>query len=209
MPGDELFAAQGDTDAATKTTETTETKESAQETTETKESAKEEDPGKKETAEAKKADEPAKTDPEIDPAKFTVPEGFDGLDQAVMQEFLPFAKELKLTQDQAQQVINMHAKALQGTVQKMTAQQAAATEAGAAEVKAMFGANYEQNMGKIQHLLQEYGGEDAVKQPIYGNKVVMDTLLKIAEAAGPGRFVAGRQTGTVRDADLLFDAKGD
>ena len=32
---------------------------------------------------------------------------------------------------------------------------------------------------------------------------------KIAEDAGPGRFITGKQSSSVRDADLLFDSKGD
>lgn len=201
----ETTAVQGHTDTA-KETETT------QETTDTTKTTQDTTTGNQETTkteETSKATETGDSAPEIDPDKFTVPEGFDGLDQQAMQEFLPFAKELKLTQEQAQQVINLHAKTMQGAMKKMSEQHAAASEAGIAEVKTIFGANYEQNMGKIQHLLQEYGGEDAVQQPVYGNKALMGALLKIAEAAGPGRFIAGRQAGSARDADLLFDAKGD
>lgn len=201
----ETTAVQGHTDTA-KETETT------QETTDTTKTTQDTTTGNQETTkteETSKATDTTDAAPEIDPEKFTLPEGFSGMDQEALQEFLPFAKQLKLTQEQAQQVVSMHAKALQNAVKKMGEQQTVASEAGVSEVKALFGANYEQNMGKIQHLLKEYGGEDAVGQQIYGNKVLMATMLKIAEAAGPGRFIAGRQAGSARDADLLFDAKGD
>ena len=201
-------AVQDNTDTAAGTEESTKAT-STTKTTETKETDEQKTDKAADTKDTSDAKDDAGTATEIDPAKFTLPEGFAGMDQEALQEFLPFARELKLTQDQAQQVVSLHAKAMQNAVKKMDEQQAAASEAGAAEVKALFGTNYEQNMGKIQHLLREYGGEDAVGQQVYGNKVIMKTLLKIAEAAGPGRFIAGKQSGTTRDADLLFDAKGD
>lgn len=191
--------AQGNTDAEVTSETTTDTKETS-ESTETED---------KQTEEKATEEKPAEEAPQIDVSAFVLPEGFAGLDQEAMAEFLPFAKELKLTQEQAQQVVTLHAKALQSAMKKIGEQQAAASEAGVAEVKAMFGANYEQNMGKIQHILNEYGGEEAVQQQIYGNKALMNTLLKIAEAAGPGRFIAGKQGATARDADILFDKKGD
>lgn len=186
---EEIFAAQDDTTAA-ETTETTE---------ETKE----------ETAAETKEETQDTKEPSFDPAKLTIPEGFEGLDQAAMQEFLPIAQGLNLSQEQAQQFVNLHASAIKGAFAKIAEQQTAANEAGIAEVKALFGNNYDQNMGKIQHLLKEYGGEDAANQPVYGNKALMSALLKIAEDAGPGRFITGKQSSSVRDADLLFDSKGD
>lgn len=147
---------------------------------------------------------PAEQQASIDPAAFVLPEGFGGIDQSALNEFLPIAKELNMTQEQAQKVITMHANALSGAAKALEEKQQAAQQAGEAEVKAMFGAEYEQSMGKIQHLLKEYGGDSAVNQPIYGNKALMQTLLKIADAAGPGRFVTGKSGTTQSVGQLLF-----
>ena len=170
----EEVAAQGDTAAA------------VEETTETTETTAEES-----TAEST---EPTEQQASIDPAAFVLPEGFN-MDQKALDEFLPIAKELNMTQAQAQKVVDMHAAALVGAVMAMESKQLAAQQAGEAEVKELFGADYEQNVGKIQHLLKEYGGDDAVNQPVYSNKAMMQTLLKIADAAGPGRFVMGKTGG--------------
>ena len=193
--------AQDNTNATEETTETTET------TVDT--TAK--------TAENDKATETETTDtktdtaeaPQIDASAFVLPEGFSGLDQAAVEEFMPIAKELGLTQDQAQKMVTLHANAVKSMAEKITGQQTEAFNAGVAEIKTAYGPKYEENMGKVQHLLTQYGGDAVLPhaQSMYGNKAMVDTLLKIAEAAGPARFVSGGTSQTKRDADILFGEK--
>ena len=165
--------------------------ETATETTETVEN--------KETTESSHSEQQVS----IDPTAFVLPDGF-GIDQSSLDAFLPLAKELNMTQEQAQKVVALHAEAMSNVVKTLQERQQTEQQAAEAEVKEMFGAEYAENMGKIQQLLRDYGGEEAINQPIYGNKTIMQTLLKIARDAGPGRFVSGRHGSALSDGQILF-----
>ena len=58
-----------------------------------------------------------------------------------------------------------------------------------------------------QNNIAENRGVRPHAQSMYGNKAMVDTLLRIAEAAGPARFVSGGTSQTKRDADILFGEK--
>jgi hypothetical protein len=68
-----------------------------------------------------KAEEAAKTQAPEAYADFTVPEGVV-LDPVMMEEFLPMAKELELSQGKAQKLIDLAAKMQQRTIEGMFAQ---------------------------------------------------------------------------------------
>lgn len=198
MPDENV--AQGDTNATTETTVET-TTETAEATTETTEQTTE---TTTETAEA----------PQIDAGAFVLPEGFSGLDQAAVNEFLPVAKELGLTQEQAQKMVTLHANTIKAAADKFASQQTEAFNAGVEEIKTAYGPKYDENMGLVESLISEYGGEKAIEQArssVYGNKQLTDTLLKIAQAAGPHRFINGKNnvsdlpTKTVLFAESLKD----
>jgi hypothetical protein len=188
MPDENV--AQGDTNATTEV-ETTETTEQTTETT-------------TETAEA----------PQLDAGAFVLPEGFSGLDEAAVAEFMPLAKELGMNQEQAQKAITLHANTIKAMADNFASQRAEAFQAGVEEIKAAYGPKYDENMGLVESLIGEYGGDKAIEQArssVYGNKSLTDTLLKIAQAAGPHRFINGKNnmsdlpTKTVLFAESLKD----
>lgn len=198
MPDENV--AQGDTNATTETTveTTTETAATTEQTTETKAETT------PETAEA----------PQIDAGAFVLPEGFTGLDESAMAEFMPLAKELGMNQEQAQKAITLHANTIKAMAEKFASQQSEAFQAGVEEIKTAYGPKYDENMGLVENLIGEYGGDKAIEQArssVYGNKSLTDTLLKIAQAAGPHRFINGKNsasdlpTKTVLFADSLKD----
>lgn len=198
--------AQGNTDAATEATETTveTTTETTEQTTEATETKAETTEAKPETAEA----------PQIDAGAFVLPEGFSGLDEAAMAEFMPLAKELGMNQEQAQKAITLHANTIKAMADNFASQRAEAFQAGVEEIKAAYGPKYDENMGLVESLIGEYGGDKAIEQArssVYGNKSLTDTLLKIAQAAGPHRFINGKNnmsdlpTKTVLFAESLKD----
>lgn len=51
-------------------------------------------------------------------ADFTAPEGME-IDKAALEAFTPIAKELNLTQDQAQKLVGLHAEQVQNTIKAM------------------------------------------------------------------------------------------
>lgn len=120
------------------------------------------------------ANEPPETPPaasggesEIDYGEFVVPEGFEKLDESLMAQFLPIAKESKLPKEAVQKLIDMHG----GTIKGILTAQAATREANytevMTEVKQELGLKFDASMGKVNAVIGKYGGDsDAFHQAV-------------------------------------------
>jgi len=196
--------AQANSDEAVgeETTQTTETTEST------------------ETAEVKEAKvDPVKAEPEkpVVPeqyADFQLPDGFQ-LDKAALEEFMPLAKELGMTQDAAQKAISLHAKAISSVMTSIAQKRDAAYEQVMAEVKAdkvLGGDKFAQNIGKINAML---GDEATVFQQALAQVAGFDTKAAKAlyakvdalarEYATDDKLIGGGSSkGEVNLADMMF-----
>ena len=140
--------AQSNIDATANTTDTTDTAAvdtAATDTTETTDA----ETKTEETTEAKVVPETY--------ADFTLPEGFQ-MDSKALEEFLPMAKELGMTQESAQKAITMHANAISGVLAKQAEFRAEKFDEVMAEIKAdkvLGGSKFDENLGKINAMLTE------------------------------------------------------
>ena len=113
--------------------------------------------------------EPTKAEPAAKPAaadaladyKPTMPEGF-AVNEALMGEFLPTAKELGLNPEQADKLVGMGAKVAQETAQKVAQDINAQCEKGYADfIAAQKGPDFERDLGNTNALIEKYGGAEA------------------------------------------------
>lgn len=120
----------GDEDAG-KVSRDTDSKEGDTEVTKTEESSK--------TDESEKKDESSKTEEKAGAPEsysdFKIPEGFE-IDQERMSLFQEFGKEHGLTQDAAQNLVDLHVKAIEGVTEAQAAEWATIKEGWVSEVRA-------------------------------------------------------------------------
>lgn len=98
--------------------------------------------------------------PAFDPTKVELPEGVESLDEGLMAEFGPMAEELKLTQEQGQKLISMHAKTLQSMQEAQQAQRSEMIESWAKEAKAdkeIGGDKFDANLSVAKSALDKFG----------------------------------------------------
>lgn len=94
-------------------------------------------------------------------ADFTLPEGFQ-MDAEALTEFMPLAKELGMTQEAAQKAIGLHTKAIGAIMGKIESHRDEAYKAVMTDIKAdktLGGQAYEANVGKINSVLENFGGK--------------------------------------------------
>lgn len=201
---DTEVVANADTDATTEdavqTTETTE---------EVTEAVADEKP-----AEPKEADKPVVPEKYAD---FELPEGFQ-MDTKALEEFMPLAKELGMTQEAAQKAISLHAKAMGAVIQGMAEKRDSAYAQVIDEIKAdkVFGGDkYEQNMGRINSVFEKFGGDANVFHQAVAQIAQYDTAKaksmyaafdNIAKAASvDDSLIGGGQAVTHENmADIMF-----
>lgn len=113
--------------------------------------------------------EPTKAEPAAEPAtadaladyKPTMPEGF-AVNEALMGEFLPTAKELGLNPEQADKLVGLGSKVAQETAQKVVQDINAQCEKGYADfIAAQKGPDFERDLGNANALIEKYGGAEA------------------------------------------------
>ena len=199
MPDDITNAPQGTTEGAPVVTEAKPAEGTPnQEATTTTETKPPEQTGQQ--TEQNQAQQEA---PAIDAGAFVLPEGVQ-MDTKALEAFLPIAQEAGINQAQAQKFLDLYVSLQSQQVQA----KAAEFDAGVTAIKTAWGTDYEQNMGKVEALLGEYGGEEAIsqaRQSIYADQKLAAALLKIATAANPHRLVGGyAKPSDVPTKDLLF-----
>ena len=109
--------------------------------------------------------------PQIDAGAFVLPEGMV-MDQEMLQEFLPIAQAHGMTQEQAQELVALQAKAATNWVKQLHAHRDAEYAKLMDGIKAdpqLGGQEFEQNLGRINAVMDKFGGEgtgDTVHQAL-------------------------------------------
>jgi len=196
--GGDTTAASTTTAAATTTASTTTATEAASTTAATTAATTEA------TAEAK---------PTVAPeayADFSLPEGVQ-LDSAVMGEFGTLAKELNLSQDQAQKLVDLQAKATAGTAQQLQAaidKQADQWAADAKSDKEYGGDKFDENLAVSKAALDKFATPEFrafLEQSKLGNHPEMlRAFYRIGQAVGQDGFVPGRAGGAKGVAQSMY-----
>lgn len=145
------------------------------------------------------------------------PEGFEGeLDQAAIEQFEPIAKELGLTQEQADKLVGIHAESLQSAQQHAAEQHSQQMETWTNELRndpEFGGANFDANLKSAQKAVKEFGSEGLIKaldETGMGNHPdLVRTFAMIGKSISEDGFVSGGKSGGPRSAaDIMYPSKG-
>lgn len=212
---------QADT-AATSTTETTQgageaEQQQAQEQSQTQEQTESTETQKTEAeiADEKEAAEKAEKDkkPEGAPEKyeFKPAEGQD-LDTAALEQFEPIARELNLTNEQAQKMVDLYGTQILPMVQKQQAEAwQKTTEQWAADVKAdkeIGGDKLTANIGVAQRALETFGTPDLKEylnaSGLGNHPELIKVFVKVGKAMSEDGMVTGKESGQRTAAEVLY-----
>ena len=154
------------------------------------------------------------------PEKYEIaaPEGFEQLDQGLLDQFTPIAKECGLTNEQAQKLANLYGKQLMQTNELQEQEFFKQRQDWVNELKndPEFGAGnddtFKASVGKAQLALKQFGSPELsqyLQQSGLGDNVyLVKTFAKIGAAMGEDGFVDGNGgSSSKRAADILFDGK--
>lgn len=150
--------------------------------------------------------------PEGAPEKyeFSAGEGVE-LDSAALADFEPVARELNLTNEQAQKLVDAYPKILEGVQQRQTEAWQAQTEEWAAKVKAdkeIGGDKLTANIGVAQRALDQFGTpelKEYLNATGLGNHPdLVKTFVKIGKAMSEDGMVSGGNTGQRSAAEVLY-----
>lgn len=132
---------------------------------------------------------------------FKAPEGVEQLDTQLVETFTPLAKELGLSNEQAQQLVNLAPQIQQRMAQQQAESWGKQLEAWVGEVKAdkdIGGSNLPATMASAQKVMQQFGTPElkaALEQTGMGNHPELVRLFaKVGKAMGEDSFVAGGKT---------------
>lgn len=173
--------------------------------------------GKKGEADGTKSEKSGEGDDPapFDPAKLELPEGMQ-LDEELMEQFAPLAKDLGLSQEQGQALVAMHTQALQSMHERVT-KAFGDTVAGWAETaktdKEIGGDKYAENVATAVKAIDRFGSPElqkALNETGMGNHPeLIRFCLRIGKAIsedafGPDAGQSG-EGGTRSPADVLYD----
>lgn len=129
---------------------------------------------------------------------FKAPEGVEQLDTQLVETFTPLAKELGLSNEQAQKLVDLAPQLQQRMVQQQAEAWGKQLEAWVGEVKAdkdIGGNNLPATMASAQKVMQQFGTPElkaALEQTGMGNHPELVRLFaKVGKAMGEDSFVAG------------------
>lgn len=210
---------QADT-APTGTTETTqghgETEQQAQEQSQSQEETQSTETQKTEAelAAEKEAAEKAEKDQKQEGApekyEFQAGEGVE-LDAEALKDFEPVARDLNLTNEQAQKLVDAYPKILAGVQQRQADAWQATTEQWAADVKAdkeIGGEKLTANLSAAQRALDQFGTpelKEYLNTTGLGNHPdLVKTFVKIGKSMSEDGMVTGKETGQRSAAEVLY-----
>jgi len=146
---------------------------------------------------AAEAEKPAPKAPEK--YEFTLPDGVD-LDAASTEKFTAIARELDLSQEQAQQLVSLEAERVQAQAEahaRTVAEWRTAVETD----KVLGGDRLKESVGVARAVLDKFGSPEISKildTTGLGNHPALFTMLhRIGKAMAQDRFVVGGETGAV------------
>jgi hypothetical protein len=150
--------------------------------------------------------------PEGAPEKyeFTAGEGVE-LDAEALKDFEPVARELNLTNEQAQKLVDAYPKILAGVQQRQAEAWQAQTEQWAADVKAdkeIGGDKLTANLSAAQRALDLFGSPE-LKEYLEGTGLgnhpeLVKTFIKIGKAMSEDGMVDGSNQGQRSAAEVLY-----
>lgn len=213
---------QADT-ASTGATETTQGSGETQEQTQTQDNAQVTDSDKgseSQKTEEELAADKAKTEeaeknkkPEGAPEKYEFkPAEGQELDTSALEQFEPIARELNLTNEQAQKMVDLYGTKIMPMVQQQQAEAwQKTTEQWAADVKAdkeIGGDKLTANLSSAQRALDLFGSPE-LKEYLEGTGLgnhpeLVKTFIKIGKAMSEDGMVSGKETGQRSAAEVLY-----
>ena len=165
----------------------------------------------KEAALTQKADVPERYE-------LSVPEGFEGIDEVLLNDFTPLAHEAGISNVQAQKLADLYSRQMMAQAEVQEQQWFAQREAWVKELKSdpEFGNGNEQmfrgNVGKAQLALTQFGTPELrqylLDTGLGDNVHVLKLMAKVGNALGEDSLVVGGSgRAGKRAADILFDGK--
>lgn len=145
--------------------------------------------------------------------EFQAPEGFDGeLDTAALEQFEPVAKELGLTQEQADKMVALHAESLQRAQQQSRDQWAQQMQTWQDDLRNdpdFGGAKFDENIGSAMKAVEKFGSpglKEALESTGMGNHPeLVRTFAQIGQAISEDKIVLGGQSQGARSpAEILY-----
>ncbi|HHI3922224.1 TPA: peptidase [Klebsiella pneumoniae] len=142
--------------------------------------------------------------------EFTAAEGVD-LDTEALKDFEPVARELNLTNEQAQKLVDAYPKILAGVQQRQAEAWQAQTEEWAATVKAdkeIGGDKLTANLGVAQRALDTFGTPE-LKEYLNGTGLgnhpeLVKAFIKVGQAMSEDGMVTGKESGQRSAAEVLY-----
>lgn len=144
--------------------------------------------------------------------EWTLPEGFEGeLDQQAVEAFEPIARELRLTQEQANKMVELHAQSLMKANQAAREQIASQMQQWNESLRndADFGGvKFDQNVAVAQKAVQAFGSPEltqVLNETGLGNHpALVKAFHQIGKAISEDRFVMGNQSSGPRSAGAIM-----
>lgn len=150
--------------------------------------------------------------PEGAPEKyeFQAGEGVE-LDAEALKDFEPVARELNLTNEQAQKLVDAYPKILAGVQQRQTEAWQAQTEQWAADVKAdkeVGGDKLTANLSAAQRALDQFGTPE-LREYLNGTGLgnhpeLVKAFIKVGKAMSEDGMVTGKESGQRSAAEVLY-----
>lgn len=145
-----------------------------------------------------------------DKYEFQAGEGVE-LDAEALKDFEPVARELNLTNEQAQKLVDAYPKILAGVQQRQADAWQAQTEEWAATVKAdkeIGGDKLTANLGVAQRALDTFG-TPALKEYLNGTGLgnhpeLVKAFVKVGKAMSEDGVVTGKESGQRSAAEVLY-----
>lgn len=142
--------------------------------------------------------------------EFKAAEGAE-LDTEALKDFEPVARELNLTNEQAQKLVDAYPKILAGVQQRQADAWQATTEQWAADVKAdkeIGGDKLTGNLSAAQRALDQFGTpelKEYLNTTGLGNHPdLVKTFIKIGKAMSEDGMVSGKENGQRSAAEVLY-----
>lgn len=159
-----------------------------------------------------KPEEKDEQKPEGAPEKyeFQAGEGVE-LDAEALKDFEPVARELNLTNDQAQKLVDAYPKILAGVQQRQTEAWQAQTEQWAADVKAdkeVGGDKLTANLSAAQRALDQFGTPE-LREYLDGTGLgnhpeLVKAFIKVGKAMSEDSVITGKESGQRSAAEVLY-----
>ncbi|RDT35821.1 peptidase [Citrobacter freundii] len=164
-----------------------------------------------EKAKAEKAEKEQKQEGAPEKYDFKPAEGQE-LDTAALEQFEPIARELNLTNEQAQKMVDLYGTKIMPMVQQQQAEAwQKTTEQWAADVKAdkeIGGDNLTGNLSAAQRALEQFGDQELKEYldstGLGNHPALVKAFIKVGKAMSEDGMVTGKESGQRSAAEVLY-----